>query len=142
MTPEQNRVYQGALRLGATYGLGRYWTAITTTGNKVTADPTVIVDSALVVGYAIRNNRDQSRTTLPQLPIFTAEWVFVLISGTLTTNTTLVSATDSARAFALVGAPSDDQGWTLAPLKVAKAPDLATAGVGAGYQAGLRIGAW
>jgi hypothetical protein len=141
MTGEQRRVYQGALRLGATYGLGRVWTAIAATGGTPAADPTIAV-SGLVYGYALRNNRDRERASLPQIPIFTAEWLFIHISGTVTNGMILVSADDSTRAFSVIGAPSTDQGWTLAPLAPAQAPDLATVGVGAGYQAGLRIGAW
>lgn len=138
MTGEQRRVYQGALKLGRKYGLGQVWSSITSTGGTPAQAATIAV-SGLVYGYAIRNNRDREKQALPQIPIYTAEWLFVLISGAISEGMLLTNGTN---AFLIIGAPATDQGWTLAPLATAGVLNLGTASKQAAYQAGLRIGAW
>lgn len=136
MTAQQQSLYRAARRIGRAFGTGgRTWTLITATGDGVTSAASLAV-SGLVSLYVVENNLVRRADTLPAAPIYSAP--FWGIGDTeFAAGAILVSG---ALAFLVQGPPDTSQGFVLTPLEQTPAPDLATASIGAGFRAGLRIG--
>jgi hypothetical protein len=141
MTPEQYRILQARTRIGRAFGTGgSTWIPVTASGGTISTVPTFAV-GALLTLYVLEAAMLRSAQSLPQVGIYTADWWGVgAASLTIASGVVLVSAADPTMAYLVDGAADTSQGAPLFPLKKVSPPALAT--VFAGYQAGLRIGAF
>ncbi len=137
MTPEQYRLYNGILRLFRIYGTGgATWTRTRGTGGTPVAAPAFEQTASVAVRFC-QNNRVAPAGSLPAIPIFTAPWwgladaAIDIQPGDIYDNGVI--------AYLVTGAPDTSQGFLVVPAAECGLP-LQQAHIGAGYQAGLRIG--
>lgn len=144
MTAEQTHLYVGMLRLFRAFGTGgAVWTPITASGGTVSSAATLTAGAALSL-YVLEASLIRKQFTLPAVGIYAADWWGLPPDPTLTIDpdVVLLSVADPTRAFLVSGQADTSQGFPVFPLAPCPVPDAATVGVAAGYQAGLRIGAW
>ncbi len=78
--------------------------------------------------------------TFPEVEVWRAPWlVFALLGVDVQADDVY---TDGTLAYQIAGAPVTHYGFVLAPAVVAGLPRSIALGAHAGYQAGIRIGAW
>jgi hypothetical protein len=127
------------LRLFSLMGTGgAAWAGVRASSAGVAA-PTMSSLSIRTIRF-LENNRIKEALSLPQIPIYTAPWWGLagldvdIRAGDVYTNGTI--------AFLVTGQPDTSQGFLVIPAAVAALPRSLALQAGAGYQAGLRIGAW
>lgn len=139
MTPEQYRLYAGIVRLARTFGTGgSSWAGVRGTSTGLGAPTFTNLDSAS--GYFLENNRVAERTSLPDIPIYTAPWWWIPVGNADTQVGDI--RTDGTYAFLITGQPDTSQGFQVIPARVYPLIEVPRLALGGGYQAGLRIGAW
>ncbi len=101
------------------------------------------VSVGFFTGYVVRNAVDKSLLSLPQTPIYTAEWLlFASLDEAITPQAedTFIGVT---RTFVVSGDPQNDFAMWYIPLAVASSPDMTVApltGATQGLRIGLRVG--
>lgn len=139
MTPQQHKLYLGMVRLFSFMGTGgATWAGVRPTVVG-TGAPTYTNLASRTIRF-LENNRVAERSSLPDIPIYTAAWwgladISVDIqAGDIYTN--------GDRAFHVKGEPDTSQGFQVIPAAVYSLIEVPRLALGGGYQAGLRIGAW
>lgn len=134
MTAEQYRLYGGIVKLMRRFGTGgASW-------RRTRGPASTITQTGGVALRFCQNNRVAQANTLPAIPIFTAPWWGVadasvdIQSGDIYDNGVI--------AFLITGTPDSSQGFLVIPAAVASIPRSVVLQSGAGYRAGLRIGAF
>jgi hypothetical protein len=140
MTAEQYRLYGGILRLMRTYGTGgASWRRTRATVATPATAPTITQTSGIVIRF-MPNNRVAPANTLPAIPIFTAPWWGVAAAGVDVQSGDVFD--NGSVAFLITGAPDASQGFLVPPAAPTTVPRSVVLQAGAGFRAGLRIGAW
>lgn len=134
MTPEQYRLYTGMQQLFRAYRKGgAAWVGQRASG-------TTIASLASRVIQFMPNNRIAQAQTLPAVPIFTAPWWGLAATGVDIQSGDVY--TNGSIAFLVTGAPDTSEGFQVIPCAPCAIPRSLATQAGAGFQAGLRIGAF
>lgn len=142
MTAAQHKLYVGMVRLFSLMGTGgAAWAGVRPSTTGLVA-PTYANLASRTIRF-LENNRVAERSSLPDIPIYTAAWWGLasadvdIAVGDIYTNGT--------RAFRVTGqSDTSQEGFQVIPAAVyplIEVPGIA-AQAAAGYQAGLRTGAW
>ena len=109
------------MQIGRRFGVGgRTWTLITSSSNGLS---TTLAVAGVITLYVIRNALDRERLGLPDIPIWTADWLAIgQADVSLAVESTIISVADPSVAFSVVADPATDLGFLLAPLKTAGNP--------------------
>lgn len=110
-----------------------------TSGGTPSADATIASLGATTI-YFIPAKLEEFKLTFPNVQIFTAPWYGFALAGTDIQAQDIYS--DGTLAYLITGAPATQYGFVLAPAAEAALPRSVALRAGAGFQAGLRIGAW
>lgn len=90
--------------------------------------------------YFIAASLENFRPTFPEVLVWKAPW---LVFAELATDVQAGDIyTDGTLAYVITGAPVTHYGFVLGPAAPTQLPHSVALRAGAGYQAGLRIGAW
>jgi hypothetical protein len=119
---------------------GPSFTGQRTSGGTPVADATVTSLNATTI-YFIPAKLEDFKLTFPDVPVFTAPWYGFALAGTDIQAQDVY--TDGALTYLITGEPATQYGFVLAPAaEQAQLPRSVALRAGAGYRAGLRIGAF
>jgi hypothetical protein len=142
MTPYQHRLYRHMLTHFHRFNTGGTAWAGVRGGVVGTGSPTFTALASRTIRW-MENNRVAERSSLPNIPIYTAGWWGLaaidvdIQAGDIYTN--------GVRAFTITGVPDTSQGFQVIPaatLPLIEVPSMPVRTAAAGYQIGLRIGAF
>ena len=102
---------------------GSTWTVYRASGDGPSEPITVAIDGDPRTAYIVRNDINKRALALPDVLIYTAEWLCFAELGTdLQVDDILVSEDDNTRVFSIAGDVTTDLGLILAPLATATLP--------------------
>src|SRR5258705_9733871 len=107
MSGETRALARAAMQIGRRFGVGgRTWTLITSSSNGLS---TTLAVAGVITLYVIRNALDRERLGLPDIPIWTADWLAIGHAGvSLPVQSTTISVADPSVACSVVADPATD----------------------------------
>jgi hypothetical protein len=100
------KLYMGMLRLGRAYGTGASsWTGVR--GDTAGVGSPIFSALSAASGYFLENNRVAERSSLPNIPIYTAPWWWITSIDTDARPGDI--RTDGTYAFTITGQPDTSQ---------------------------------